>query len=116
MQKVASSDIKSSLARTRQNKEEQSPSTSREFRCGQLLSTNKCYMASVLYWEENADYIQEGGGWSRLFIETHLFVYGDQRALFLNTYSLSPRFELGPSRMVGILVNQPSDRGAFFWK
>jgi hypothetical protein len=42
MQKVASSDIKSSLARTRQNKEEQSPSTSREFRCA-----NSCPPTSV---------------------------------------------------------------------
>ncbi len=64
MQKVASSNIKSSLARSRQNKEEQSPSTSREFRCGQLLSTNKCYTASVLYWEENV-YTRRGWNFHR---------------------------------------------------
>ncbi len=107
MQKVTSSNIKSSLAdldRTRKNNLHR-PAENSDV-------ANSCPPTSVTrlrFYTGKRTYIQEGGGWSRIFIETHLFVHSVQRALFLNTYSLSPRFELGPSRMIGILVNQPSD-------
>ncbi|KZS02836.1 Uncharacterized protein APZ42_034577 [Daphnia magna] len=58
------------------------------------------------FWEEYADYIKEAGGRSRLLHRGPPSVYSDQRALFLTSYSLSPRFELGISRMVSVLVNQ----------